>query len=76
MDDFAAGIARLREEGFETSEERIQAIVVIEVREASALISPAYDDGTRTEAEIVRAWQERFARPSRRGDRPTDHIDR
>jgi uncharacterized protein len=61
-DDFAAGIARLREEGFETSEERIQAIVVIEVRDASPLISPAYDDGTRTEAEIVRAWQERFAR--------------
>jgi predicted pyridoxine 5'-phosphate oxidase superfamily flavin-nucleotide-binding protein len=61
-DDFVAGIARLREEGFETSEERIQAIVVIEVRDASPLISPAYDDGTRTEAEIVSAWQERFAR--------------
>ena len=56
------GYRTSREEGFETSEERINAIVVIEVRDASPLISPAYDDGTRTEAEIVIAWQERFAR--------------
>ena len=60
-DGFVAGIARLREEGFETSEERIRGIVVIKVRHAAALISPAYDDGSRTEAEIVSAWQDRFA---------------
>ena len=61
-DGFARGIAGLREEGFRTPEERIRAIVVIHVRDASPLSSPAYDDGSRTEAEIVRAWQDRFAR--------------
>jgi hypothetical protein len=36
--------------------------VVTEVRQAAALVSPAYDDGTRTEQEITRSWQERFDR--------------
>jgi hypothetical protein len=59
-DVFAEGIERLRQEGFGTSEERIRAIVVIEIREASPLVSPAYDDGSRTEAEIVEVWRARF----------------
>jgi hypothetical protein len=39
-----------------------KAIVVIEVQEASDLVSPAYDDGTTTEAEVIRRFQARFAR--------------
>ena len=42
--------------------DRLRAIVVIEVQRAEAVISPAYDDGTITEAELMRANQERFAR--------------
>jgi predicted pyridoxine 5'-phosphate oxidase superfamily flavin-nucleotide-binding protein len=61
-DPFLAGIARLRREGFTTLEERIRAIVVIEVRQTAPLVSPAYDDGSRTEAEITAAWRDRFAR--------------
>lgn len=61
-DEFAAGIGRLRDEGFDTAEDRIQSIVVIEVQRALPLVSPAYDDGTRTERDITRSWQQRFAR--------------
>jgi hypothetical protein len=35
--------------------------VVIEVREARALSSPAYDDGTVSEDEVVAIFRERFA---------------
>ena len=41
--------------------DRVHAIVVIEVREARPLISPAYDDGT-TEAEVIATHRVRFAR--------------
>jgi hypothetical protein len=41
--------------------DRVNAIVVIEVREARALVSPAYDDGTATEADMIRTFQARFA---------------
>jgi hypothetical protein len=34
--------------------------VVIEVQEASDLVSPAYDNGTTTEAEVIRRFQARF----------------
>jgi len=33
---------------------------VIEVREARPVISPAYDDGTLTEAEVVASWRARI----------------
>lgn len=59
---FIEGITRLRRDGFTTPENRIKAIVVVEVRKAEPLISPAYDDGSRTEQEIVAAWREHFAR--------------
>jgi hypothetical protein len=42
--------------------DRVNAIVVIEVREAQALVSPAYDDGSVTEAEMIRTFRARFAR--------------
>jgi hypothetical protein len=36
--------------------------VVIEVQEASDLVSPAYVDGTTTEADVIRRFKARFAR--------------
>jgi hypothetical protein len=36
--------------------------VVIEVLHAAPLVSPAYDDGTATEADIFEAHRARFAR--------------
>ena len=59
-DGYAEGIARLRQTGSTT--EKVKAIVVIEVEEARSLISPAYDDGVLTEAEMIRGQQARFAR--------------
>ena len=35
---------------------------MIEVREAGAVVSPAYDDGTVTEADVRALHQARFAR--------------
>jgi hypothetical protein len=44
----------------------VKAIVVIEVRHAaplvSRLVSPAYEDGTTTEAGMIQALSARFAR--------------
>ena len=54
-------LERLREAG-STLVDRVSAIVVIEVREARAVVSPAYDDGVATEADMVRTFQTRFAR--------------
>jgi hypothetical protein len=42
--------------------DRINAIVVIEVREARPIVSPVYDDGSVTEADVVRTFQARYAR--------------
>lgn len=58
---FAEGLRRLHEAG-STLVDRVNAIVVIEVREAQALVSPAYDDGSVTEAEMIRTFRARFAR--------------
>ena len=58
---FAEGIERLRAAG-STLTGRAGAIVVIEVRHAAPLVSPAYDDGTATEADIFQAHRARFAR--------------
>jgi predicted pyridoxine 5'-phosphate oxidase superfamily flavin-nucleotide-binding protein len=60
-DFYSEGIERLREAGSKLLD-RVEAIVVVEVRQAQALVSPAYDDGTSTEAEMIRAFQARFAR--------------
>jgi uncharacterized protein len=60
-DGFAEGLGRLRQAGSKLVD-RVKAIVVIEIQQARPLVSPAYDDGTITEAEMVRAWEGRFAR--------------
>jgi uncharacterized protein len=58
---WAEGLERMREAG-STQGDRVNAVVVIEVREARALVSPVYDDGIATEAEVIRTFQARFAR--------------
>ena len=39
-----------------------RAVVVIEVREARRLVSPAYDDGITTETDVIATHRARFAR--------------
>ena len=41
---------------------RVSGIVVIEVRQAAPLVSPAYDDGTLTEHDVRALHTARFAR--------------
>jgi predicted pyridoxine 5'-phosphate oxidase superfamily flavin-nucleotide-binding protein len=60
-DGYSEGLERLREAGSKLLD-RSNAIVVIEVRQARALVSPAYDDGTATETDMIRRFQARFAR--------------
>ena len=57
---FADGTARLRAGG-SALVHRVDGIVVIEVREAAPLVSPAYDDGTLTEADVRAIHTARFA---------------
>jgi hypothetical protein len=57
---FAEGLGRLRQDGSKLVD-RVKAIVVIEVQQASPLVSPVYDDGTTTEADMVKAFEARFA---------------
>jgi hypothetical protein len=58
------GLERLRQTG-STLSDKVKAIVVIEVTEARPLISPAYDDGALTEAQVTRVQRARFrATPS------------
>ncbi len=61
-DGFVDGLNRLRDDGMTSLLDRVKAIVVIEVQEASDLVSPAYDDGTTTEADVIQRFQARFAR--------------
>jgi predicted pyridoxine 5'-phosphate oxidase superfamily flavin-nucleotide-binding protein len=58
---YAEGIERLRAAG-STLMHRVGAIVVIEVQQARAVVSPAYDDGTLTEADVRAIHRARFAR--------------
>jgi predicted pyridoxine 5'-phosphate oxidase superfamily flavin-nucleotide-binding protein len=64
---YAEGVERLRETG-STLADRVRAIVVIEVREARPVVSPAYDDGTVGEAEVIALFRARFAQMH--GDAP------
>jgi predicted pyridoxine 5'-phosphate oxidase superfamily flavin-nucleotide-binding protein len=65
---FAEGVERMRADGSKLTA-RVEAIVVIEVRQAAPLISPAYDDGTTTEADMLQSQRARFARlHARRGE--------
>jgi predicted pyridoxine 5'-phosphate oxidase superfamily flavin-nucleotide-binding protein len=58
---FEQGIERLRARG-STVLDRVQTIVVIEVREARSLVSPVYDGPAVTEAEVRSIHRARFAR--------------
>lgn len=57
----AEGLERLRDAGSKLVD-RVNAIVLVEVREARAVVSPVYDDGSVTEADVTRTSQARFAR--------------
>ena len=63
---FTEGVERMRADGSKLTE-RVEAIVVIEVRHATPLISPAYDDGATTEADMLETQRARFARLHARG---------
>lgn len=60
-DGYADGLERLRVAGSKLLD-RVNAIVVIEVQRAAPVVSPAYDDGTLTEADVRAIHQARFAR--------------
>ena len=53
-------VERLREAG-STLVDRVRTIVAVEVREARALISPVYDDGSVSEAEVIQTFRARLA---------------
>jgi uncharacterized protein len=60
--EFSAGIERLRSEGIGAdTRDRVKAIAVIEVLQARPLVSPAYDDGSTTEADLAKRFHARFA---------------
>ena len=59
--EFDEGVARLRAAGSRLAD-RVRTIVVVEVRHAAAVVSPAYDDGTLTEADIRALHRDRFDR--------------
>jgi len=51
-DRFTEAVAMLREAG-STLVDRARAVVVVKVQQARPVVSPAYDDGTVTEAEVT-----------------------
>ena len=66
---FSEGIDRMHAAGSKLTG-RVKAIVVIEVQHAAPLVSPAYDDGAMTEADMLEAHRARFARLHERRYRP------
>ena len=56
---FDRGLAVLRERGYGTKPERVRSIVLVEVTDASPLVSPAYDDGTGEDV-IADRWLQRY----------------
>src|SRR5262245_63484579 len=61
-DEFVQGVRLAREAGFTTPPDRIRAIVVIEVRQARPVVSPAYDAGDRDEASVEEEWRDYYVR--------------
>jgi uncharacterized protein len=59
--EFADGVERMRAGGSKLTA-RVQAIVVIEVQHAEPLVSPIYDDGTASEADVLEANRARLTR--------------
>jgi len=58
-DGYAEGVERLRAAGSSVAD-RVRTIVVVEVREARPVVSPAYDDGTVTEDEMAALFRARL----------------
>ena len=58
---FTRGVELMHADGSKLTG-RVKAIVVIEVRDAAPLVSPAYDDGATTEAEMLESQWARFTR--------------
>lgn len=56
---FERGLRILHARGSTATRERVRSIVVIDVAEAAALISPAYDDGA-SEDRIVARWLDHY----------------
>ena len=52
---YERGLAILRERGSSLTAERVRSIVVIEVTDAAALVSPAYDTGA-SERSVIERW--------------------
>src|SRR3954451_23684518 len=50
-------VERLRKGGSKLVD-RVRTIVIVEVREARELVSPAYDDGSLSKADVIRTYRE------------------
>ena len=59
--EYTEGIERMRAGGSKLTG-RVTAIVLVEVHHAAPLVSPAYDDGSLTEADMLDMHAGRFAR--------------
>ncbi len=68
-----AALKRLREAGSSLID-RARAIVVIEVRVARPVVSPVYDDGVTTEAEVRAMFRKRFAAQLQEAATPLPHA--
>ena len=58
--EYERGLERLQELGSTLTAERVRSIVVIEVAEASPLISPGYDDGASEQA-VSEHWFQHYS---------------
>jgi predicted pyridoxine 5'-phosphate oxidase superfamily flavin-nucleotide-binding protein len=56
---YERGLEILRAQGSSASDDRVRSIVVIDVTDAAALVSPAYDDGA-TEQAVSASWLEYY----------------
>jgi uncharacterized protein len=52
---FEHALTVFRRRGYTTERDRIRSLVIVEVTDAAALVSPAYDDGA-TEEAITERW--------------------
>jgi uncharacterized protein len=79
-DVYAEALSLLAERGYQTAPNRIAHIVLVEVRKASQLISPAYDAGA-SEDEVRARWLRHFdalnsGDPTPTPDAPRDRRER
>ncbi len=72
---YSRGLAMLADGGSSLTEDRVRSIIVMEVREAAAVISPAYDVES-SEVTIASGWIDRFTRLYReRFGEPGEEVD-